>query len=61
MSAQPNPPPVQTTIANVHNPNLFPEPSSIRHPELYKYISLDTIKLQQSYKNYRRAGPYMRK
>lgn len=48
-------------IPNVVNPKLFPEPSSIRHPELYKYISLDTIKLRQSYKNYRGAGIYLRK
>lgn len=49
------------TIQNVINPNLFPEPNSIRNPELYKYIGLDSIKLSHSYQNYRKAGPYIRK
>ena len=53
------PPPVQSAIPNVRNPNLFPEPNSIKRPDLYKYVSTDTIKLRQSYKNYKRAGPYL--
>ena len=59
MSSQEKAP--QSTIQNVVNPNLFPEPSAMRHPELYKYISLDSIKINQSFQNYRKASPYIRK
>lgn len=45
------------TMENVRNPHLWPEPDTIKLKELYKYKSIDTIKLAQSYRNYRSALP----
>ena len=45
------------TMKNVINPNLWPEPDTIKLKELYKYKSLDTIKMAQSYRNYKSALP----
>ena len=63
MSSQPKPAatesPAQGTIENVVNPKLWPEPSTIRNPELYKYTSLDTLKIQQSFRNYKRSAVYI--
>lgn len=53
--------PAQGTIENVVNPKLWPEPSTIRNPELYKYTSLDTLKIQQSFRNYKRSAGYIRR
>lgn len=46
-------------IANVRNPNLWPEPNTIKNQQLLKYISMDEIKLQHSYLNYKRSGKYI--
>jgi len=64
MSSQNKPKPTETpaevTIQNVVNPKLFPEPNSIRNPELYKYVSIDSHRIQQSFNNYKRSGIYIR-
>jgi hypothetical protein len=43
----------------VRNPNLYPDPNRISNADLYKYRSLNEIKLQQSYRNYFKSAKYI--
>ena len=53
--------PKLSVITGVRNPNLWPEPNTIRHPELIKYVSLDMQKLQISYGTYKKSVGYIGK
>merc|ERR1712156_571252 len=46
-------------IPKVNTPKIFHDPNTIRHNDLYKYVSRDSVKIQQSMLNYKRAGPYL--
>eukprot|EP01017_Pseudomicrothorax_dubius_P002097 TRINITY_DN0_c817_g1_i5.p1 TRINITY_DN0_c817_g1~~TRINITY_DN0_c817_g1_i5.p1 ORF type:complete len:152 (+),score=49.26 TRINITY_DN0_c817_g1_i5:56-511(+) len=43
----------------VNNPKLWPDPERIRFKELYKYISLDELKIGTSLRNYRGSLPML--
>lgn len=48
-----------TEMKGVINPKLWKDPDVIKHRELYKYNSLDMIKLRQTYKNFRYSIPHL--
>ena len=45
----------------VRNPNLYPNPDKIRNADLYKYNSLNEIKLQSTYRNFVKSSKYIGK
>lgn len=46
-------------MANVRNPKLWPDPDTIKMKELYKYKSLDSVKISQTFRNVKSAVPYL--
>jgi len=43
----------------IRNPKVWVDPDTMRFKELYKYVSLDSIKIRQSMKNYKASLPYI--
>ena len=43
----------------VPNPQMFADPDKIRFKELYKYQSLDMLKIADSMKNYKKSIVYI--
>lgn len=50
-----------TETPKVANPNLWHDPDTIRFKDLYKYTGRDTLKIQQTLKNYKGSLPYIGK
>ncbi|KAM3136859.1 hypothetical protein pb186bvf_011118 [Paramecium bursaria] len=46
-------------VPNTISPNLWKNPSNVTAEQLQKYVSLDQIKMNQSFKNYRRSIFYV--
>lgn len=46
-------------VPKLNNPKLWQDPNKIRFADLYKYVSLDDVKIASSMKNYKKSLGYI--
>ena len=51
--------PQKIEAPKVNNPRVFLDPSRARFADLYKYTSLDEIKIRHSFTNYKKSIGYL--